>query len=476
MSDQFISDVGASEISAYLDALARLELRDEPGLWLRELQWTVARILGNARRALFPPGPEAARPAEIVRAAPCWRQAEPPICARAPVRARPRLLIDMTSTLRCGKNTGIQRVVREIASHGWAMGEGVPVAIHDGELLPYYREPAFPGAVAIEQGDILLMLDAAWNHVDEYLPIIESVKAKGGATIVGLHDLLPLSYPAAFPEPVVRCMREWMEKILLPSDGVVAVSRAAAESLCDFLADNGPGAHSVPIGWWRLGDDFSRGPGGEASLVARRIAESGRPYFLGVGTVEPRKGYPLVIDAMEKLWSEGVDATYVIVGGAGWGMRRFARRIESHSAFNRCLFWLQNASDADLTLLYRRAHALIVASVAEGFGLPIVEAAHHGAPVIASDIPVFREVAGDSAQYFRLLDCDSLAGRVRSALAEKPRRPALAPVSWRESATQLFAMARGRAFQLHSCGPGVVPLAPRASQGEALERRSRGAA
>jgi alpha-1,2-rhamnosyltransferase len=129
-------------------------------------------------------------------------------------------------------------------------------------------------------------------------------------------------------------------------------------------------------------------------------------------------------------------------------MRQFARRIEGHSAFNRRLFWLKDASDADLTLLYRNAHALVLASVAEGFGLPIVEAAHHGAPVIATDIPVFREVAGESAQYFRLLDRDSLAEKMRAALIEKPRPPVLAPVSWRESATQLFSLVRGRDFEM----------------------------
>lgn len=461
MRDQLISDGGGREISAYLDALARRELSDDPCLRLRELYWTLSRLFGHARRALVLPGSSAeAPPAVVIRGPPSWRPAETPSSARAPRRVRPRLLIDMTSTLRCGKNTGIQRVVREIAFHGRAMGEGVPVAIHDGELLPYYRDPAFPGPVSIEPGDIFLMLDATWNHVAEYLPIIEAVKARGGATIVGLHDILPLAYPAAFPPPVVRCMGEWMEKVVLTSDGVIAVSRAAAQSLRDFLVAQGRGEPQFPIGWWRLGDDFSCVAGGEPSPLARSIAESGRPYFLGVGTVEPRKGYPVVIDALEKLWAEGVDATYVIVGSAGWGMRQFARRMEGHHAFNRRLFWLKNASDADLTLLYRNAHALVLASVAEGFGLPIVEAAHHGAPVIATDIPVFREVAGESARYFRLLDCDSLAEKMRAALVEKPRPPVLAPVSWRESAIQLFSLVRGRNFGMPSSPPGGKTASP----------------
>jgi glycosyltransferase involved in cell wall biosynthesis len=354
----------------------------------------------------------------------------------------------MTSTLRTGKSTGIQRVVREIARQGWMMGEGLPVAIHAGELRPFYRSPHFHGAVEIEEGDILLMMDATWNHLHEYLPIIERVKAKGGSTLIGLHDLLPLQYPSAFPPSVVQAVKSWLELVVLPSDGVIAVSHSTAVSLRDYLRASGRGAPGFPIGWWRLGDDFLPPCDDQPSPLASCIANGCGPYFLGVGTVEPRKGYPIVIDALEKLWAEGTDGSYVILGGVGWGMRRFQRRIEAHPLLGRRLFWLKNASDADLALLYQNARALVIASVAEGFGLPIVEAARHGAGVIATDLPVFREAAGDGAKYFRLLDSDSLAEQMRAALIEKPSPPILSRISWRESAADLFRRARSRDFQM----------------------------
>jgi alpha-1,2-rhamnosyltransferase len=98
--------------------------------------------------------------------------------------------------------------------------------------------------------------------------------------------------------------------------------------------------------------------------------------------------------------------------------------------------------------LYGKARALVIASVAEGFGLPIVEAARHGAAVIATDLPVFREAAGGGAHYFRLLDSDSLAEQMRAALIEKPSPPSVSRISWRESAANLFRRARSRDFQM----------------------------
>jgi hypothetical protein len=183
---KFGSNLSEQKICAYLDNLAHEQGEVAPlsRLRLKELYWTVSRELGRVSHALFP---FEMREENVRAAEPVWRPAEEPSLARAPTLKRPRLLLDMTSTLRTGKSTGIQRVVREIARQGWMMGEGLPVAIHAGELRPFYRSPHFHGAVEIEEGDILLMMDATWNHLHEYLPIIERVKAKGGSTLERVH-------------------------------------------------------------------------------------------------------------------------------------------------------------------------------------------------------------------------------------------------------------------------------------------------
>lgn len=437
------------KIRAYLRGLAREE--DEflnPGgmagqvrLRLRELNWTLSRAARNLRAAILPvEDPEKApRPA--------WRKDAPVTIVPEKPLTRPRLLLDFTNTLRSGRNTGIQRVAREIAKAGWAMGEGVPVATHNGRLFTYYGHPAFGEMIEIEAGDTFVMLDASWNHLDEYPPILAAIEAKGGRSIVCLYDILPLLYPDAFPSYLVTRFQNWLNRIVLRSDGVVADSGDAARSLHDYLIEETGREPVFPIGWWRLGADFPVANPEAASAAARRLA-AGAPYFVSIGTVEPRKGYTIVLEALEKLWRDGVDVTYVLVGARGWGMSFFERRLRRHPEFNRRLFWLDRASDADLELLYRHACAMILASVAEGFGLPIVEAAHYGTAVIATDIDVFHETAGDSAQYFELLSSDSLAARMKAALVEKPRAPKLATTSWRDSASELLARIRHSDFQM----------------------------
>ncbi len=256
------------DIAAYLRALNERERIDEIGatpaeqlykrvrnlvvLRIKELYWTISRLLRNAQARRFPD--YLARKNRF----PAWRASDrPDVTPEAPPSSKPRLLLDMTSTLRSGKATGIQRVVREIARNAWEMGAGIPVAIHSGKLFSYYRHPEIPDIVEVADGDVFLMLDASWNHTEEYLPILDEVKAKGGRCVVCLYDILPLLYPNAFPGDLSARFRNWLDRIVLKSDGVVADSRAAAESLRDYPVANNLSVPGFPLGWWRLGADFS---------------------------------------------------------------------------------------------------------------------------------------------------------------------------------------------------------------------------
>ncbi|CAM5235554.1 hypothetical protein RLIN73S_02549 [Rhodanobacter lindaniclasticus] len=167
-----------------------------------------------------------------------------------------------------------------------------------------------------------------------------------------------------------------------------------------------------------------------------------------VGTVEPRKGHDQALAAFERLWEEGSDAALIIVGKRGWRIEELAARLASHPEAARRLFWFEGVSDEALEAVYQRASMLLAASWGEGFGLPLVEAAQRRLPILARDLAVFREVAGEGALYFRADSAGELVDALRDAVerwrnGSLPDPQAVAAISWAESTNQLLSAMDG---------------------------------
>jgi glycosyltransferase involved in cell wall biosynthesis len=363
-----------------------------------------------------------------------------------PAATNPRILIDMSPTHYLDARSGIQRVVREVTRAAVESGAGLPVFIDDGQLRSHFRDPSLPDAIEIVEGDKFLMLDTGWGHHESYLPIIEEISSKNGTNIACLYDLIPIMFPQACAPALVRDYRVWFDRIVLASDAVVGISKSVADDFRTHAQHEIAGARQA-VGWFHLGADFREDTERSPSPKAEMVASRGAPFFLTVGTLEPRKGYSVALAAFEEIWKSGVDVRYVIVGRYGWNARALQRRIREHPEHDRRLFWFDNASDADLSRLYKGAHGFIYPSFAEGFGLPIVEATHHGLPTIASDIPIFREVGGDLITYFDLLDSQSLARKILEALKSDRIAVSLPFLSWRDAASRLLQMVRNDDYQ-----------------------------
>ena len=162
-----------------------------------------------------------------------------------------------------------------------------------------------------------------------------------------------------------------------------------------------------------------------------------------VGTIEPRKGHAQALAAFERLWTAGVQANLIIVGREGWGLEQLTKRLRTHPERGKRLLWLEGASDEMLLRFYESAVALLAASEGEGFGLPLVEAAKHGLPIIARDLPVFREVAGEHAFYFSGMSPEDLGAAISSWLAlrergEAPSSEGMPWLTWAQSTSQLL--------------------------------------
>ena len=122
-----------------------------------------------------------------------------------------------------------------------------------------------------------------------------------------------------------------------------------------------------------------------------------------------------------------------IIGKDGWCSSAVVDRIRSHPRFGTNLFWKASANDAFLDRAYRSCYCYVQASVGEGFGLPIVEAAGYALPIICSDIDVFKEIGGDGLTYFESGNSVSLAQRLSLALETPPAIATIETFSWSEA-------------------------------------------
>ena len=359
-----------------------------------------------------------------------------------------RVFIDVTPTLRVGGKTGVQRVVREIAKRSIRDRFALPVVVENGELLPYYDHPLLPTSITFEQGDKFMLLDASWGMLSEHLPLIQRLADVDGQLITVVHDLIPLIHPLSVTPRMTEEFSEWFEKLVLKSDRIICVSKSTAMSFVAYVSRRDLATKpNLRIGWWRLGADFDDKDDSIISSEAKIVTTSETPYFLSVGTLEPRKCYPIALDAFERLWARGIDARYVIIGRAGWQSESLEHRIKQHGEFGRRLLWLDKASDADLHHCYARARALVYPSMIEGFGLPLVEAGHYGVPVIASDLPVFHETGGDHVRYFNLLDSIDLADKIEKLYREPIEKEKMPVYSWDDSARRLANLILNDAYQ-----------------------------
>lgn len=374
-----------------------------------------------------------------------------------PATQSSRLLIDVTSTVRVDHKTGIQRVVKNICAE--ITGTNLRLRSHTEKRLIYcddnsgchaldgdeLRKPNKNSSRPLAIGrDVLLMLDSSWEFHALHGQNLRACRLRDGQVASCLYDTVPLRASAFCETGMPVVFSAWFRTALTYSTGFVCISRSVADELHAILE-----AISFPrrmkIGYWHLGADFVEAvPAGSEDG-----RDKTRPMFLMVGTLEPRKGHRVALEAFERLWAAGVDVDLVIVGKEGWGVETLAQQIRKHAEHGHRLAWHVDADDTILARMYRRCDALIAASFSEGFGLPVVEAGHFGKPVIASDIPVFHEVGEGAASvsFFEVGSASALADAVKTFLAQpsddRPQAPHTTWQSWRESAAQLEDVVLG---------------------------------
>ncbi len=237
--------------------------------------------------------------------------------------------------------------------------------------------------------------------------------AGGGRELVAVHDLTAWRYPQLVDAHSAH-NPALLARALARGAHVHTGSRFVADELIHDLGIPAERVHTVINGFT---------PSESGSGEHGRQLAGGR-YVVAIGTIEPRKDYVGLVEAMEHVWSRFPDLRLVIVGRPGWGADRFENAVSSCSR-PRQVARLGYVTDEERADLLAGAEALAYPSVYEGFGLPVLEAMDAGVPVVATATGSIPEVAGAAATLVPPGDPEALAGALMTMLDDNRLRAKL---------------------------------------------------
>lgn len=379
-----------------------------------------------------------------------------------------QLFVDISELYQRDSKTGIQRVTRSVLKellHTPPTGYLVrPVFARSFKESGYFYAMEFAQnlcgvgsenlnseldnqPIDFNHNDFFLGLDFQASIVPLQSSFLQTMHRHGVKIFFVVYDLLPLHFPQYCDVGVPECYQVWLNTLML-FDGITCISHAVATDMRNWIKDNYPkhDKFSPSVSWFHIGSSIedsvpTKGLPEDASLILATMRRT--PTILMVSTIEPRKKYDQALAAMDILWAKGTEINLVIVGKAGWKTEQFIELLKKHPRQGTNLFWLCGISDEYLEKVYKAATVVLMASIGEGFGLPVVEGALHGKPLILRDLPVFREIAGDHAFYFNGEKPEDLATAIEKWLklykeGKAPSSEGVETLTWKESTQMLL--------------------------------------
>lgn len=265
----------------------------------------------------------------------------------------------------------------------------------------------------VEDGGYRLLLNVGHTGLDaDDLP--GWILSRHFRAVFMVHDLIPITHPEFCRRGELRRHQQRMDHALQSASGIIANSDATAAELARYASEQGLACPPHVTAWIA----------GPEPVAAPRLPALDRPWFVSVGTIEGRKNHLLLLQLWRRLAERMGDHTplLVLIGQRGWEAEAAFALLDRQPMLAGHVVELNRCSDADLAGYLTGARALLMPSFVEGFGLPVIEAMQYGTPVIASDLPVFREIAGDIPRYCDPLDAPGWERAIIDYLDDGPGR------------------------------------------------------
>lgn len=368
-----------------------------------------------------------------------------------------RIGIDYTAAAWQG--AGIGRYTRELVRHAVAMRSGFEYVLFyaAGGLppaSPYVRDleeltETYANVQAVPIPLTPRQLTILWQRVRLPLPVeqftggLDVLHAPDfvlpptrARTLLTVHDLTFLIHPEAAEPKLQRYLARVLPRSLRRADLVLVDSRATRD---DLMRLQGVPAERIAVVYPGVSSAFRRLPPTEVQAVRERL-QLPATFLLFVGTLEPRKNLPRLLEALALL----PDAPpLVIAGRKGWLYDAVFDAAERWQVQQRVQF-LDYVADADLPALYNMAQVFVYPSLYEGFGLPVAEALACGTPVVTTAAGSLPEVTGDAAIIADPYSPAGIAAAIQQAQHQAPRLRHAGPLQarrfpWEQAARALLA-------------------------------------
>jgi glycosyltransferase involved in cell wall biosynthesis len=242
-----------------------------------------------------------------------------------------------------------------------------------------------------EDGDIVITCGLDWDS--EVMNLLDDIKSQTQIRIVTtVYDMIPVTNPEYIVSShYASVLLGHFTNIARSADVVMLNSTTVKNKFVDFCEEIGLPTPTTVIVPWGYNKDLI------SEALPPFYEQIRSPFVLTVGTLEIRKNHKVLMDAIRI--AKLKDAEFpqiVIVGRPGWGTIDLQQELNSLFTLESDVVWLKNTTDSELMWLYKNASLLLSPSLDEGYGLPIVEAAAHGTPILISDIPLYRELFPNS--------------------------------------------------------------------------------
>ena len=311
-------------------------------------------------------------------------------------------------------------------------------------VLPGAR--AFAGTGVLDQGNpsVLCLLGAAWIQEDYFNRVLALKRHFGTRFALTVHDLIPIYARETCDQDTARVFEEFIGRALRHADHVLSVSENTARDIRRYVP-----ALKLPepaITVTRNGSSFAEFLPNDSTSSEVRPSEVPQRFVLFVATIEGRKNHRLMFDIWRRMVEDGDDPPHLVcVGRLGWKATGFISALIETDHLDGRIQVLQDVSDTDLQMLYRRCLFTVCPTLYEGWGLPIGESLAMGKICVSSNRSSVPEVAGDFGVYIDIDDFDQSLAAIRELIADAAARKRLEakirrgykPVSWRSVAERV---------------------------------------